>query len=87
MVDRQDAVVERRQDRVGAGAVAGQLGDALLLLVRRVVDDAHQLTQLVVAPHLDARREVPAGELVGGLHDLPERAPERARRAPATAGP
>ena len=51
---------------------------ALLLLVRGVVDDARQLAQLVVAPDLDAGLQVPGRELPRRLHRLLERPRQRA---------
>ena len=79
VVDREDAVVHRGEDGVGAAAVARDLRQPPLQLVGRLVDDPRELAELVLAPHADARREVAGGELARGVHDLGERAPERGR--------
>ena len=86
---REHAVVHRGEDRVGAAAVAGDLGQPPLQLVGRLVDDARQLAELVArAARGCARARLPAASCARRVHDLGERAAERAesrseRRAPS----
>jgi hypothetical protein len=77
MVHGHDPVVHGGQDGLGARPVAGDLGDALLELVGRAVDDASQLPELVGPVDAAARGEVALGEAPGGVHHLVERARQR----------
>jgi hypothetical protein len=66
MVDGQEAAVDGGQDRLRARALARQLVEPGLELVRRAVEDAGQLADLVLARDARARGEVAGGEAVRG---------------------
>ena len=77
MVHREHAVLHRRKRGLGARAVAGDLRDARLELVRRPVQDARQLAHLVRAVHAAAGGEVAPRELARRFHDLAQRSGQR----------
>ena len=79
MVDGHDAVLHRGEDGVDARPVAGDLGDAVLQLVGRPVEDPGQLADLVGAAHRAAGRKVAGREAPRGVHHLTERPRQRRR--------
>jgi hypothetical protein len=79
VVHREHALFHRGQDRVHARPLARDLGDPLLELVGRAVQDARQLAQLVGARDRAARVQVAGRELAGRVHHAVEGTGQRGR--------